>query len=146
MLDLQKTIELCRMPKKLAKKYLGSIENEINKGNAVIELDGITYTIPTELQPNYDSIDNTTNDDCSDYAKSFERQKEVDIEIANFNIEQDYKKSLQLEKNKEKYESKKQLHISTSKGCDCPRCGGSGKVRYNYANGICFKCFGTGKI
>lgn len=29
--------------------------------------------------------------------------------------------------------------------CNCSRCGGSGRVNFSYANGVCFQCQGSGK-
>ena len=29
---------------------------------------------------------------------------------------------------------------------NCPRCGGTGKMPFNYANGVCFKCEGSGYV
>lgn len=153
--DIAKKIKgITKQPLRTIKSYLGSIQNDLNADRNTIRFADFSIEISDELKNelynDFNSILTETETETEN-TKGFEdiyssEYAEKQIELNEYIIEQDYVNSLQLEKNKEKYEAKKQLHISTSKGCNCTRCGGSGRVRYNYANGICFKCFGTGKI
>lgn len=38
------------------------------------------------------------------------------------------------------------LEVKMIKVGNCPRCAGTGKVAFNYADGVCFKCNGSGSF
>lgn len=127
-------------------KSLGQIENDLNRNivrteNGKIEITNsdrntlISLLNKKEIKTNYTEILETRY--SNDYDKT-EEDKQEDIIF--------YDKELQKEALREENNKNIIANYRPKKNIKCTRCGGSGKVNFSYANGICFKCMGTGLI
>jgi len=126
-------------------KNMGQIENCLNRGfirnneDDILlqndEIDKLINLIPRFIE---EDIDINESHRCScDYEKT-EDEKEEDRE---FYRKEEEKEAIREENNRKIIEK-----YSPVKNIKCPRCNGTGKVNFSYANGICFKCMGTGVV